>query len=39
MTKAKPPLALKTLINSNLININTMKWVERASMKQENMGT
>ena len=36
MTKAKPSSFLKMLIDSNLININTTEWVERASMKQES---
>ena len=34
MTKARPLLALKMLIDSNRINISTTEWVERASMKQ-----
>ena len=39
MTKTKPPLALKMLINSNLINISTMDYVEWANIKQKHMGT
>ena len=38
MTKAKPSSALKTLINTNRINISTTEWVERANMKQANTG-
>ena len=34
MTKAKPSSALKTLINTNCINISTTEWVKRASIKQ-----
>ncbi len=33
MTKAKPSSALKTLINSNYINISTTEYVEWVSMK------
>ena len=34
MTKAKASSALKTVIDTNRINISTTEWVERASMKQ-----
>ena len=34
MTKAKCLSGLKTLININGINISTIKWIERESMKQ-----
>ena len=34
ITKAKPLSTLKTLIDSNLINISTTEWVEQASMEQ-----
>lgn len=34
MTKAKPLVALKTLIDINRNNINTTKWVECANLKQ-----
>ena len=37
MTKAKPSLALKTLIDSNRINISIIEWVERISMKQASI--
>ena len=39
MTKAKPSLALKTLIDSNLINISTTEWVEQVNMKQGSTDT
>ena len=38
MTKAKPSSALKTVIDTNRINISTTEWVERASMKQASTG-
>ena len=38
MTKAKPSSALKTLIDTNCINISTTEWVERAGMKQASTG-
>lgn len=38
MTKAKPSSALKTLIDTNRINISITEWVERASMKQASTG-
>ena len=38
MTKTKPSSALKTLIDINRINISTMEWVERESMKQASTG-
>lgn len=34
ITKVKPLLALKTLIDINLININTTECIEWANMKQ-----
>ena len=34
MTKAKASSALKNVIETNRININTTEWVERESMKQ-----
>lgn len=36
MTKVKPLLVLKTLIETNCINISTTRWVEQASKKQAN---
>ena len=39
MTKVKPLSALRMLIDSNLINISSTEWVERASMKQGSTGT
>ena len=39
MTKSKPSSALKTLIDSNLINNSITEWVEQASMKQGSTGT
>lgn len=38
MTKAKPLLALKTLIDTNFINIITTEWVEWAGKKQVSIG-
>ena len=34
ITKTKPLSALKTLIDTNCINISTTEWVKRESMKQ-----
>lgn len=34
MTKPKTSLALKTLINTNYINISNMKWMKQANIKQ-----
>lgn len=38
MTKAKPQSALKTLINTNCINISTTEQVKWASVKQASTG-
>lgn len=36
MTKSKPSSALKTLIDTNCINLDTTEWVERAAgLKKE----
>ena len=39
ITKAKLLWVLKTLINTNCINICITEWVERANIKQANTGT
>ena len=38
MTKDKPSSALKTLIDTNCINISTTEWVEWAGRKQASTG-
>ena len=37
MIKAKGSSALKTLIDTNLINLATVEWVERAPLHTEKM--
>lgn len=38
MTKRRPSSALKTLIDTNRINLDTTEWVERAEWKKEMIG-
>jgi hypothetical protein len=37
MTKSKPLLALKRLININQIELKTVEWVERATNNSTNL--